>query len=76
MWTLETIAANPDCMLVVAVVYALGCRVLRCATWMYQERAHTRRIEAAVRDTRSKDRGGVVRACGALQSRPVAGKRR
>jgi hypothetical protein len=68
MGTLEALAASPGWVLVVVVVGTFGRPLLACLVVIYQERAHTRRIEAAVRNTRSEHRGGIVRACVALRN--------
>lgn len=71
MRTLQALAVSPESMFVLVIVYAFGCRLFSYLAAVRKENAHTRRVEVALRNTKSEHRGAVVRACTALRSEAV-----
>ncbi len=64
MRIVEALASAPAGVLLCGVVCVVTGQWLSYLADVHREKAHTRRVELAVRGTKSRDREAVVRACG------------
>jgi hypothetical protein len=63
MKTLEALATAPEGVLFIGIVCVLVGWWLRFRTNVLRENSRTRRLELAIRETKSEHREAVIRAC-------------
>ncbi|WP_214108298.1 hypothetical protein [Acrocarpospora catenulata] len=63
MKTLEALSTAPEGVLFAGIVCVLVGWWLRFRTTVHQEDSRTRRLELAIRETKSEHREAVIRAC-------------